>query len=54
MAGMILAGNADWSDKIRCNVVDGLRQSFQDGIFTDIEIEVPGMVLCPFLDLLTI
>ncbi|KAK3792299.1 hypothetical protein RRG08_007377 [Elysia crispata] len=44
MAGMILAGNADWSDKIRCNVVDGLRQSFQDGIFTDIEIEVSDCV----------
>lgn len=40
MSGMLSAASVDWANKIRCNVVDGLRQSFQDGIFTDIEIEV--------------
>ncbi|CAG5115811.1 unnamed protein product [Candidula unifasciata] len=44
MSGMLSATSVDWANKIRCNVVDGLRQSFQDGIFTDIEIEVSDSV----------
>ncbi|KAK6989510.1 kelch-like protein 24 [Biomphalaria glabrata] len=44
MSGMLSAASVDWANKIRCNVVDGLRQSFHDGIFTDIEIEVSDCV----------
>ena len=37
---MVPGTSVDWGNKIRSSIVDGLRHCFNDGIFSDVEIEV--------------